>query len=161
MRVQETSTGFSSKLPVPVNVASPVACACFFLLLILLPVPKISALRCFQCGLYIAPELPYSNSRDLPPGQLIPCQLGNLSLTDIKDCKPYEKHCIKYINKGLQVLACAEKCIDDVNSYSEREIHCCQDDACNHSSPTVTASQTLYLSLLSSVLIAFFLTMLA
>ena len=145
MRVQETSTGFSTKLPV--NVA-------FFLLLILLPA-KISALRCFHCGLYIAPELPYSNSRDLPAGQIIPCDLANLSSSDVRDCKPYEKHCMKYINKDLQVLSCAEKCIDDVNFFSEREIHCCHDDACNHQSPTVTANAALYLSLAStSVLIA-------
>jgi hypothetical protein len=56
---------------------------------------------------------------------------------------------MKYSNAGLEVRLCSENCIEDVHSYSEREIHCCNDDACNESPslnhPTIISLITLLL----------------
>jgi len=108
-------------------------------------------LRCFQCGHYIAPEAPFlpPTKDGPPPGKIIPCE--NMTLDHIKECKPHELSCMKYINKGYEVRLCSDHCVDDVNFYSEREIHCCHDDACNGqdriSLPTITS---LFLSLVFS-----------
>lgn len=111
----------------------------------------LSGLQCFDCGLYIPPE-----RLDLQPGtasgKIYPCT--NLTLSHLKECKESERFCMKYVNGGLEVRLCSENCVEDVHSYSEREIHCCDDDACNRASIPTTMSSFLIptVSLISLIL---------
>ena len=52
----------------------------------------------------------------------------------------------------MEVRLCAESCIEDANSYSEREIHCCNDEACNESFPLLHKSKSLILPALVSLI---------
>lgn len=108
-------------------------------------------LQCFSCGLYIPPEPLHLNPGVLA-GKIYPCE--NLTRSHLKDCKPTERFCMKYVNAGLVVHSCAEQCVEDVNDYSEREIHCCSDDACNASIPSLKPSSLIppFVSLISLIL---------
>lgn len=116
------------------------------MILMLSVIESISSLQCFQCGLYVPPEGVHL-APGTAPGKIFPCT--NLSISHLKDCKENEKSCMKYSNAGLEVRLCSENCIEDVNGYSEREIHCCNDDACNESPslnlPTLISLITLLL----------------
>lgn len=108
-----------------------------------------NAIKCFQCGLYIAPDSPYPVLDGPAPGKIFPCT--NMTQGHIKECKPSETACMKYVNKELTVYLCAERCIEDVSLYSEREIHCCSDDACNGSFKVIPilSSLVMFLFILS------------
>ena len=114
----------------------------------------VSGLKCFDCGLYIAPEVPYPPlTVDGPlPGKIFPCT--NMTLEHIKECKPHENACMKYVNKGLEVHLCSDHCTEDVNYYSEREIHCCYDDACNESYFNFPSASTTVASIILSLLLS-------
>ena len=91
-------------------------------------ISPVASIRCFECGLYIPPDQPH-----LLPGQssgkIYPCV--NSTQWELRECKESQPFCMKYVNTGLVVHSCAETCVEDISSYSEREIHCCNDDACN------------------------------
>lgn len=116
---------------------------------------SVSSLRCFDCGLYIAPEIPYPPlTVDGPlPGKIFPCV--NMTLDHIRECKSHENSCMKYVNKGLEVRLCSDHCIEDINPYSEREIHCCEDDACNDGFEATPFFTTTILSIILSLIVAF------
>lgn len=115
------------------------------IILMLGMIESLSGLRCFECGIYVPPESVHL-APGLAPGKIFPCY--NLTIGHLKECKESQTSCMKYKNGELEVLQCAETCIEDVHSYSEREIHCCNDDACNTSFPSLHKSSSLTLAVI-------------
>lgn len=112
------------------------------LILMMTMMRSLSGLQCYECGLYVPPEgihIPVGTV----PGKIYPCL--NLTINHLKECKSSETSCMKYVNAGLEVRSCAESCIEDNNIYSEREIHCCEEDGCNRSNSLVSSHVTLIL----------------
>ena len=63
------------------------------IILMLGVIESLSGLRCFTCGLYVAPESVHL-APGVAPGKIYPCT--NLTINHLTECKEHETSCMKY-----------------------------------------------------------------